>query len=84
MTMKYKNELEMWHQFAEFAEELREVATFNIIGLVKMCKNYSYDFEACEEYCSRNAGLTLTKDFDSLGECWKCPHYQTGKVKKSK
>lgn len=75
-----KNDLEMWHLFAEFAEEFREVFKYNEIQLIKLCKSYSYDNEACEEYCS-NSRIRRTKDFNSQEECWKCPHYQT-KVKK--
>lgn len=83
MPIKYKNELEMWHQFKEFAEELSMVSTFNEIRLAKACYSYGYDSGASEEHCS-HIGIERTKDFNSLDECWKCPYYSEGKVKKKR
>lgn len=72
--MKFKNDLEMWHQFREFAKLLRQVAEFQEHQLAHECVDYAFDSGASEEMCS-NSDITRATDFDSSEECWKCPSY---------
>lgn len=69
--MNFKNDLEMWHKFAEFAEWLQFVATAQESSLFDNCTYYSYDDGAFEEYC-HCPEIVRTKDFEAKEECWKC------------
>jgi len=73
--MKYKNDLDMWHKFAEFADHLRFVAEDQERRLFEKCKSYEYDDEAYEEYCNQEK-IVRQGDFSARRECWKCPYYQ--------
>ena len=73
--MKYKNgDLGMWHHFAEVAEHIKFVSESQEITLIGLCKFYSWDNEAFEEYCNCPS-IERKKDFDSKNECWNCPCY---------
>lgn len=80
--MKYKNDLEMWHKFAEFAEHLKFVSEAEEQKLYSECVHYSYDDAAFEEYCKCPKIIARTKDFEAKEECWKCGFFELRKVKK--
>jgi len=74
MKYKYKNDLEMWHKFAEFAEHIKFVAEAEEYTLYSKCAYYSWDDYAFEEYCNCDK-IERSKDFEAKEECWKCPFY---------
>jgi len=79
--VKFKHDLEMWHMFKEFAEELKQVSNFNEIRLIKLCKYYEWDSDASEEYC--RSDRMQGKDLDSRNMCWKCPYYLSSPPKEA-
>jgi hypothetical protein len=76
--MSFKNDIEMWHKFADFAEHLKFVAHAQEQKLYSQCVFYSYDDAAFEEYCN-NEKIIRRIDFEACNECWKCPFYATKK-----
>jgi len=80
--MKYKNDLEMWHKFSEFAEQLKFVAHAEEHSLIFKCRFYSEE-EDCglsifEEHCD-HPSIKRKGDFNSDNECWKCRFYKQKK-----
>ena len=73
--MKFKNDLEMWHKFAEVAEQMRFVAKTKERELIFRCAYFDWDGEASEEYCYC-PHIHREKDFVAEEECWKCPYYE--------
>lgn len=80
--MPFKNGLEMWHRFAEYAEWLKIVAETEEQILYSKCKFYSWNNDAFEENCL-NGEIERETDFNAKDECWKCKFYAPleGKVK---
>ena len=78
--MPFKNDLEMWHKFAEFAHWMKFVAIAEEHKMISQCKFYSYDDGAFEEYC-HCPSIKRTIDFTAEEECWKCKHYSMEKEK---
>jgi len=78
--MKYKNDLQMWHKFAEFADHLKFVAKAQEQTLYSECVHYHWDNDAFEEDCN-NGNIVRKEDFDAQAECWNCPFYFTQKAK---
>jgi hypothetical protein len=72
--MSFKNDIAMWHKFAEFADHLKFVANAQEQTLYSLCEFYSYDDAAFEEYC-KNEKIIRRIDFDARSECWKCRFY---------
>ena len=72
--MEFRNDLDMWHQFRDFAETLSILSKFHEHQLIHECVDYAFDSGASEERCS-NPKKMRKGDFDSLEECWKCPFY---------
>lgn len=72
--MKCKNDLEMWHKFAEFAEHLKFVAEAEEQALYSQCIHYHFNRESFEEHCNCDK-IERNKDFEAKNECWKCPFY---------
>lgn len=72
--MEFRNDLEMWHKYAEFAEHLKKIARFQEIHLISQCIYYVFD-GAFGEYC-KCPKIERKGDFKSENECWKCGFYE--------
>ena len=73
--MKYKNDLEMWHNFLTVAKEMAFVAQAELHKLQFQCEFYSWDDGAFEEYCNCPE-IRRKKDFVADDECWKCKFFK--------
>ena len=72
--MKFRNDLEMWHKYFEYATHSAKTAMFQEIRLIRHCIFYVFD-DAYEEHC-RCKKVKREGDFDSKKECWQCEFYE--------
>jgi len=79
-SMPFKNDLEMFHKFAEYADWIRFVSESMEHKLYSLCVYYHWDGEACEESCSCEQ-IERKGDFHAEDECWQCSSYISGAKK---
>ena len=75
----YKSDIEMWHKFAEFAEQLKTFAEWMESEEIRKCRFYEYDSGSCEEYCHcpklvTPPDLGVSLEPGSEFQCWKCEY----------